>query len=498
MKDKLLGLLLGLSLVASVAIAQDWYTASGKPIARSALNSADMRTEFSSIETDIADQLPALTGNGDKVVVVNSGGTALTVATSGIAVSAGGTGATTAGAARTSLGLVIGTDVQAYDAELAEIAALTDTDSNFIVGNGSAWVAESAGTVRTSLGLAIGTDVQAYDAELAEIAALADTDSNFMVGNGSAWIVESTTTARTSLGVGTGDSPMFTAVNVGHASDTTLTRVSGGLVAVEGNNVLTAATGQPLDTELSEIAALANTNNNFIVGTGTVWALETPANVRTSLGLVIGTNVQAYDAELTEIAALANTDSNFIVGTGTVWTAEGATTAATSMGVGTGNSPQFTAVNIGAATDTTVTRVSAGVIAVEGVTLLTASEGSFTVTWDDACTTSPADTWKYVKVGNMVTVMPQTDGINCTSDSAFFRTTGAEVPAAIRPAITKIAYFGFGTDAGVLARTCLTVDTGGNVSFGFVHAVGQSCSVSSWTNSGSKVGLLATFSYILT
>lgn len=44
-------------------------------------------------------------------------------------------------------------------------------------------------------------------------------------------------------------------------------------------------------------------------------------------------------------------------------------TARTNLGVGTGDSPQFTAVNIGAATDTTVTRVSAGVIAVEGATI---------------------------------------------------------------------------------------------------------------------------------
>ncbi len=177
------------------------------------------------------------------------------------------------------------------------------------------------------------TAIQEANATLDELAALAKTDSNFIVGNGSAWVAETGATARTSLGVGTGDSPQFTAVNVGAATDTTVTRVSAGLIAVEGNTVLTAATGQPLDTELTEIAALANTNNNFIVGTGAVWALETPANVRTSLGLVIGTNVQAQDTELDEIAALANTDGNFIVGTGTVWAAESGVTAQASLGV---------------------------------------------------------------------------------------------------------------------------------------------------------------------
>jgi hypothetical protein len=50
-----------------------------------------------------------------------------------------------------------------------------------------------------------------------------------------------TATARTNLGLGTGDSPQFTAVNVGNASDTTITRASAGVIAVEGSNVLLAS-----------------------------------------------------------------------------------------------------------------------------------------------------------------------------------------------------------------------------------------------------------------
>ena len=57
------------------------------------------------------------------------------------------------------------------DAELLAIGALAKTDGNIIVGNGSTWVAESGATARASLGLAIGTDVQAYNASLADLTA---------------------------------------------------------------------------------------------------------------------------------------------------------------------------------------------------------------------------------------------------------------------------------------------------------------------------------------
>ena len=45
--------------------------------------------------------------------------------------------------------------------------------------------------------------------------------------------------ARSDLGLATTDSPEFTAINLGNASDTTLTRVSAGVVAVEGTQLAT-------------------------------------------------------------------------------------------------------------------------------------------------------------------------------------------------------------------------------------------------------------------
>ena len=79
--------------------------------------------------------------------------------------------------------------------------------------------ASDAATARDNLGLEIGSDVQAWDDDLDDIAALAPTDSNIIVGDGSDWVQESGATARTSLGLGTTDNPQFAALGIGIAYD---------------------------------------------------------------------------------------------------------------------------------------------------------------------------------------------------------------------------------------------------------------------------------------
>lgn len=65
----------------------------------------------------------------------------------------------------------------------------------------------------------------------------------------------------TTLGLGTGDSPQFTAVNIGAATDTTLTRVSAGVAAIEGTTLATVD-----DVEISDINAQTDTAHTLVIG----------------------------------------------------------------------------------------------------------------------------------------------------------------------------------------------------------------------------------------
>ena len=106
----------------------------------------------------------------------------------------------------------------------------------------------------------------------------------------------SASAAATALGLGTGDSPRFTAIELGNASDTTLARSGPGKITIEGQEIRTGT-------------------------------------VPISKG-----------------------------GTGTT----SASAAATALGLGTGNSPQFTAIELGNASDTTLARSGPGKITIEG------------------------------------------------------------------------------------------------------------------------------------
>ncbi len=123
--------------------------------ANKVVRGSEINTEFDNIATAVATKAniasPTFTGTVTIPTVAIAAGTITGI--TDLAVADGGTGASNASGARTNLGLVIGTDVQAYDAQLADIAGLTPTDGVFIVGNGTNFVAESGSTARASIGV---------------------------------------------------------------------------------------------------------------------------------------------------------------------------------------------------------------------------------------------------------------------------------------------------------------------------------------------------------
>ncbi|CCE94654.1 hypothetical protein SFHH103_00150 [Sinorhizobium fredii HH103] len=186
-------------------------------------------------------------------------------------VTAGGTGATTATGARTNLGVAIGSDVQAYDAGLASIAGLTTSADKMIYTTASDAYATTALTsfARTILD----------DADAAAV--------------------------RTTISA--------------QASDAGLTSIAGLTTAADRMIYTTA-----LDTYA--VATLTSFARTLLDDADATTA-------RATLGVTIGTNVQAYDAALAAISGLAFTDGGFIVGNGTTYVIESGATARASMGV---------------------------------------------------------------------------------------------------------------------------------------------------------------------
>lgn len=221
-----------------------------------------------------------------------------------------------AAAARSTLGLVIGTNVQAWSAVLDDLAALTQAADRLPYFDSASTAATTpltafartllddadAATARATLGLTIGTNVQAWSAILDDLAGLTQAMDRLP------YFDSATTAATTPL-------TSFARTLLDDA-DAAAARATLGLVI--GTDV------QAYDAELAALAGVTSAADTlpYFTGSGTASTTtltsfartlldDTSASVaRSTLGLVIGTDVQAYDATL---AALAAYNTNGIV-----------------------------------------------------------------------------------------------------------------------------------------------------------------------------------------
>ena len=159
-----------------------------------------------------------------------------------------------------------------------------------------------------------------------------------------------------------GDGSAITALNMGNASTGALAIARGGTGAATLNNLITMGTHTTGDfvgtiTGGDGIASTGATSGEDIDHT---LSIDAKANG----GLVIESNELAVDLGASSITGTLAIDDG---GTGAV----SASAAASALGVGTEDSPQFTGIELGHATDTTLARSSAGVVTIEGAEIRT-------------------------------------------------------------------------------------------------------------------------------
>lgn len=232
--------------------------------------------------------------------------------------------------------------------------------------------------------------------------------------------------ATVSQDYSTTGNPQFATIELGAAADTTLARVSAGVVSIEGVTILTTATGQPLDGTLTALAAF-NTNGLLAQTAADTFAGRTITGTANQITVADGNGVagnptlslNATDIIVPAIITAPNTglhilDTNashdLILKPGSDITADRTLTLTTgdadrtltisasatvSQDYSTTGNPQFATIELGAASDTTLSRSAAGKLDVEGHTVFTDDQegqgplvGGTTVTVKDLGTIS--------------------------------------------------------------------------------------------------------------
>lgn len=233
---------------------------------------------------------------------------------------------------------------------------LTTSITGMIKGNGTALSAAVAGTDYLAPA-AIGVTVQAYDAQLANIAGLTPTNDGVIIGNGTNFVLESGATLRTSLGLGS--LATLSSINNSNWSGTDLSVANGGtgvstLTGIVKGNGTSAFSAAVAGTDYLSPAAIGVTvlaYDSNLQGFVTTFTLPT---VDSTAGYVLSTNGAGTLSWVVNGSggSMVYPGAGIAVSTGTVWGTS--LTAPTGTIVGTSDNQTLTTKTI-SLTNNTVT-----------------------------------------------------------------------------------------------------------------------------------------------
>lgn len=222
-----------------------------------------------------------------------------------LSVSNGGTGTNNITAARAALGLAVGTDVQPYDADLAAIAAISGTNGLLQKTAANTWSLDTSVYLTGNQTITFSGDATGSGATSVTLT-LSNSGVTAGTFNDSATQITPYTVDAKGRITGTG-SPVTITPNWSSVTNTPTTLSGYGITD-----------GQPLDADLTAIAALTGTNGFLKKDSANTWSLDTNTYLTgnqtiTFSGDATGTGATTVTLTLANSGVTAGTYTKFTV-----------------------------------------------------------------------------------------------------------------------------------------------------------------------------------------